>query len=620
MTTCLETALRCNALGLIPVLIHAGQKRPIGEAWQDRRYSDEELEERFSNSPNMNTGLLLGPVSGAVDIECDSPESPRDLAELFDGQIPTTPGWKARRGEHYLFAWDDRLSKIGMATMKCKSVEVRLGTGGKAAQSLLPPSTTDGFVRQWTTDLSTRPAKLPETVLEKLLTRVEPEKPKAEPKPKAPVDEDFCRTSRFEFLADYGWTGSGEHWTRPGTDKAVSASIVTAEDGTRLLHVFTTNGRPFEADTNYNAFDAYALLKHDGNRETARADLLKQGFGRLWIKLITCAELDSTDYQLDYLIPGVFVAKQPCLVGGPKKALKTSIVIDLAISLATGKQFLGQLPAKRPCKVIVLSGESGMGTLQETARRIGRAKDVRLPAVTNLYWSDFLPQLDSPRHLDAMERSIQETGCEVLVVDPLYLCLEGADAGNLFVQGALLRRVTDNCQRTGVAPVLCHHTRKRGKTKNRSDYEPPELDDLSWAGFAEFARQWLLLGRREDFVPGSGEHKLWLSVGGSAGHSGLWALDVEEGVSGLPRRWQVELSTPEEAREEKRADTTRQRILAAAKEYPSGETKTVIFDTAGLKSTLATRDVFDALVNDKLLLPRKIKKNGQTQDGYCLAS
>ena len=61
MKTCLDTALLFNSLGMVPVLIYEGQKRPIGEAWQNQRYTDDELRERFTNNPKLNVGLLLGP-------------------------------------------------------------------------------------------------------------------------------------------------------------------------------------------------------------------------------------------------------------------------------------------------------------------------------------------------------------------------------------------------------------------------------------------------------------------------------------------------------------------------------------------------------------------------------
>ena len=58
-----------------------------------------------------------------------------------------------------------------------------------------------------------------------------------------------------------------------------------------------------------------------------------------------------------------------------------------------------------------------------------------------------------------------------------------------------------------------------------------ELDDMSQSGFAEFARQWILLSRRKDYLDGSGLHELWMRSGGSAGNSSLWRLDVDEGSS-----------------------------------------------------------------------------------------
>jgi hypothetical protein len=218
--------------------------------------------------------------------------------------------------------------------------------------------------------------------------------------------------------------------------------------------------------------------------------------------------------------------------------------------------------------------------------------------------------------MTALEKTIDETGCEVLFVDPCYLAMPGSDAGNVFVQGTMLRRISDVCQSHGVCPVLLHHLRKRGKGDH--SYDPPELDELAWAGFGEFARQWWLLGRRELYEPGTGEHRLWLSIGGSAGHSGLWAVDIDEGVAGEPRRWDVRISTSVEAKEAKKSRTVRDRLIAAAREYPAGETKTTILETAGLKSDATTRNVFDGLVRDLLLLPIKVLKNGTKYDGFVL--
>ena len=334
------------------------------------------------------------------------------------------------------------------------------------------------------------------------------------------------------------------------------------------------------------------------------------------LRFLTCQQLDSTKYHIQYLIDNTLVAGQPAIIGGPKKALKTSLAIDMAISLATGEPFLGRMEVNVPCKTLLLSGESGMSTLQETARRICQSKNVNLPDIKNLYWSDWLPQLDNAKQIDTLGQTIAETGAKVLIVDPLYLCMSGTDAGNLFVQGGKFTMLTGLCQRHAVTPILLHHTRKRGKG-DRS-YEPPELDDLAWAGFAEFARQWMLIGRRGAYQPGTGQHALWLSIGGSAGHSAQWAVDVDEGVR--PRHWTVEISTPSAARAEKRETTIRERIIVAARNYPTGEVITTILDTAGLKKNQPQCLIFQTMVEESVLVPIKIKRrNGQTYEGFRLA-
>ena len=141
---------------------------------------------------------------------------------------------------------------------------------------------------------------------------------------------------------------------------------------------------------------------------------------------------------------------------------------------------------------------------------------------------------------------------EVIAIDPAYLCIGEADHGNLFAIGARLEGISRVCGEIGATLILAHHNRKNGKA---DPFGPPELEDIAWSGFQEFARQWLLVNRREPYEPGTGQHALWLSAGGSAGHSNLWALDIAEGTQSTPggRFWQVSVTPASEARKDTQA-------------------------------------------------------------------
>jgi hypothetical protein len=284
----------------------------------------------------------------------------------------------------------------------------------------------------------------------------------------------------------------------------------------------------------------------------------EEGTARVEYRGISCAELDRESYDLEYLVEGVLVARQPCIIAGGKKCLKTSILIDLGISLARAGHFLGYAKVNRACRVGLMTGESGLGTIQETARRIAHKAGCKLGDVGGLVFSEDLPQFGNRDHEDALRRWITGNELEVLCVDPAYLAMPGGDAGNLFLQGELLRGMTKVCGDTGTTMILAHHTRK---TKV-DPFAPPELEDIAWAGFQEFARQWLLVGRREAYQPGTGEHRLWLSVGGSAGHTALWALDINEGTRDTlgGRCWDCQVMRADEARQD--AEERRERAKA----------------------------------------------------------
>lgn len=289
--------------------------------------------------------------------------------------------------------------------------------------------------------------------------------------------------------------------------------------------------------------------------------------------LIDSATFAAKSYHRDWSIRYILVRGQPGCWAGPVKSMKTSTLVDAAISLASGTPFLGEFEIPQRRRVAVLSGESGEPTLQEIGRRVCWSKGLELADLGDwLHWGFDLPQLSNPEHVAVLQRALEENHIEVLFYDPLYLGLlaanpDGVSAANLYQTGPLLLSIAKTCLSVGCDPILAHHF----KLGRKDAHAEPQLDDLAYSGIREFVRQWVLLSRRSAYDPDhpEGLNEIWLSAGGSAGHSTLRAVNIREGrlredFSG--RIWAAEVFKPGEARtadgeaasaEQRRRDATK---------------------------------------------------------------
>ena len=257
----------------------------------------------------------------------------------------------------------------------------------------------------------------------------------------------------------------------------------------------------------------------------------------------------------------------------------------------------------------------------------------QLLSTADVLWGFELPQLANPKHLEGTEKTIQELGIRVLIIDPAYLCLlsgTSVNPGDVFAMGRILKPISEMGERTGCTIVIAHHTKKKDRKERHT---PTDLEDLAMSGFAEWARQWLLLGRRAEYR-GDGNHDLWLNVGGSAGHSGCYVLSVDEGVAGDDedgRHWDarvesasdaIERSREAKAKREAEAEEARrltklEALAEVIRKHPDGETKTRLRTLTKPRPTAAEFDeLIDDLIQRKAVEACSFTKNGRNESGF----
>lgn len=153
--------------------VNAG-KHPIGENWHLRATDDEDTIARWFDNveehSRVNVGVRLGATSGIIDVEYDSPDAEQAIVK-YGLDLIDTPAYSSGRGVHRIFQHEDWMPNS--AVLKVEGIEVRVGGGGAASQSVIPVSLhKTGKNYQWLPGRSPEeisPAKLPAAFREAII-------------------------------------------------------------------------------------------------------------------------------------------------------------------------------------------------------------------------------------------------------------------------------------------------------------------------------------------------------------------------------------------------------------------------------------------------------------------
>lgn len=204
-----------------------------------------------------------------------------------------------------------------------------------------------------------------------------------------------------------------------------------------------------------------------------------------------------------WLVKGFWGKNSHGIVAGMPKSFKSTIVHDFAISIASGKPFLGKYPVLETGPVIIIQNENSDYIMKDRTEKLVAARglggDVKMKSnrLVNVNFPPSLPihfvnqqgfLLSDEEHQRALEKMVAEIKPVLIILDPLYLMFEGdlnsAKDVNPILNWLLMLK---NKYKTSV--MLIHHYNKG--TQNSGKGGARMMGSIVLYGWVESA--WYLL-------------------------------------------------------------------------------------------------------------------------------
>lgn len=330
----------------------------------EQRMSEDEAREFWTANPEAGIAIVMGAPSGLVAIDCDV----RNGADLEAARRDCPTGLIARTGGGGLHLF---VRHPGGHVPKGKTARPGVDRQADGSYVVAAPSIHPSGTRyEW--ESFGGPGELPAWAIEKpvppaALPQGEPNEPWVANTLAHP--EQCERGTQDETLTRLAW------WAAGSLDQDIAESILT----TWALALWPGNERDPWTPQHVKAKLTSAYEKR------AREFVVEGGAGgsmeaakRPVFSVVSLRDLNAKLSALEYLLRPVWLCEGwvglgPNLIAGPSHVGKTWLLLDLAVSVSTGRPFLGRYPVERG-PVIYVAAEDGEQMLRDRTLAVWAGK------------------------------------------------------------------------------------------------------------------------------------------------------------------------------------------------------------------------------------------------------
>lgn len=173
------------------------------------------------------------------------------------------------------------------------------------------------------------------------------------------------------------------------------------------------------------------------------------------------------DEDISWLWPGKIPYGMVTLIEGDPGQGKSTVTLDLAARLSTGRAMPGEHGGTEPQTVLLLSAEDSVTVTVRRRLRAAGADLTRVHVLDEMTTADGRERLiELPGDLPAIEELIRRLGATLVVIDPLTVFLtDKTDSNSDHSVRRALWPVHRMAQRTAAAVVVVRHLTKAGGSK-----------------------------------------------------------------------------------------------------------------------------------------------------------